>query len=45
MVLDNSGSMQGTRLTALRPAAVEFVQTVMENTEERDAVISIVPYS
>lgn len=45
MVLDNSGSMQGSRMTALRPAAVEFVQTVMENTEERDAVISIVPYS
>lgn len=45
MALDVSGSMAGTRLAALKPAAKEFVTSIMSSTEPGDAVISIVPYS
>ncbi len=45
LVLDVSGSMAGTRLAKLKPAAKEFVASIMDNTEPGDAVISIVPFS
>ncbi|SFN46920.1 Flp pilus assembly protein TadG [Roseovarius lutimaris] len=45
MALDVSGSMAGDRLAKLKPAAKEFVTSIMSSTEPGDAVISIVPYS
>jgi Flp pilus assembly protein TadG len=45
MVLDISGSMSGTRINALRPAAKEFVTTVLAAAEEGHVSISIVPYN
>lgn len=45
LVLDVSGSMDGTRINALRPAAKAFVQTILENSETGKASISIVPFS
>ncbi len=45
MVLDISGSMAGSRITNLRPAARDFIDTVLGNSEPGKATISIVPYS
>ena len=46
LVLDVSGSMgRDGRIEALRPAASEFVETVMDSIEDDHATISIVPYS
>lgn len=45
LVLDVSGSMDGTRIQRLRSAAVEFVEnTLADDTEERVS-ISLVPYN
>ena len=48
LVLDVSGSMGqngGTRINALRPAARNFVDTILQNSEVGKASISIVPFS
>lgn len=45
MALDVSGSMMGARIDALRPAAKEFVTSILDSTEPNDAVISVVPFS
>jgi Flp pilus assembly protein TadG len=46
MVLDVSGSMgNNSRLSNLKIAAKEFVQTMDDNTEDATMSISIVPYS
>lgn len=45
MVLDVSGSMGGSRIARLRPAAVSFVDTVLALSDAEDVSISIVPYA
>ncbi|GGW27870.1 hypothetical protein GCM10011452_15570 [Gemmobacter lanyuensis] len=45
LVLDVSGSMDGSRITALRPAARSFVDTIFNNSEAGKVTMSIVPYS
>ncbi|WP_375553205.1 pilus assembly protein TadG-related protein [Roseovarius mucosus] len=45
MALDVSGSMIGARIDALKPAAIEFVDSILDSTEPNDAVISVVPFS
>ncbi|WP_454268500.1 pilus assembly protein TadG-related protein [Roseovarius sp. MBR-51] len=45
MALDVSGSMMGSRIDALRPAAIKFVDSILDSTEPNDAVISVVPFS
>ncbi|WP_192931131.1 VWA domain-containing protein [Gemmobacter serpentinus] len=45
LVLDISGSMGGSRINNLRPAARNFVDTILTNSEPGKASISIVPYS
>ncbi|WP_297769665.1 pilus assembly protein TadG-related protein [uncultured Roseovarius sp.] len=45
VVLDVSGSMMGDRIDALRPAAKEFVSSILDSTEPGDAVISVIPFS
>lgn len=45
MVLDVSGSMGGSRIENLRPAAIDFVDTVLELSDAEDISISIVPYA
>jgi Flp pilus assembly protein TadG len=45
MALDVSGSMMGARIDALRPAAKNFVDSILDSTEPNDAVISVVPFS
>lgn len=45
LVLDVSGSMRGARITALRPAARQFVTSILGSTDPGDAVISVVPFS
>lgn len=45
LVLDVSGSMRGSKLTSLRGAAKEFVTTILETSEEGNAVISVIPFS
>lgn len=45
LVLDISGSMNGSRINNLRPAAKDFIDTIMANSEPGKATISIVPYS
>ncbi len=45
MVLDVSGSMRGNRINRLRPAAVDFVDTVLALSDADDVSISIVPYA
>ncbi|MGB8813881.1 MAG: pilus assembly protein TadG-related protein [Paracoccaceae bacterium] len=44
MVLDISGSMKGSRITALRPAARDFIDTVIGSSEPGRVTVSIVPY-
>jgi Flp pilus assembly protein TadG len=45
LVLDVSGSMDGSRIENLKPAAVDFVDTVLELSDADDISISIVPYA
>lgn len=45
LVLDISGSMNGSRITNLRPAARDFVDTVMASSDPGKVTMSIVPYS
>ena len=45
LVLDVSGSMEGSKLTNLIAAAREFVDTVLVNDEENRISIAIVPYN
>lgn len=45
LVLDISGSMSGSRINNLRPAARDFVDTILTNSDPGKASISIVPYS
>ncbi|MEM7076433.1 MAG: VWA domain-containing protein [Pseudomonadota bacterium] len=45
LVLDVSGSMQGSKLTAVQSAAKEFVTAILQNSDPGNAVISVVPFS
>ena len=45
LVLDVSGSMSGTKLTNLKTAAKEFVETVLSSDGEDRISIAIVPYN
>lgn len=45
LVLDISGSMNGSRINNLRPAAKDFIDTIIANSEPNRATISVVPYS
>lgn len=45
LVLDVSGSMSGQKITDLREAAAEFVQTVLESDAEGRISIAVVPYN
>ena len=45
LVLDISGSMDGSRINALRPAARSFVDTIFSNSEAGKVSMSLVPYS
>ena len=45
MVLDISGSMEGTKLERLKTAAKDFVTTILTNNGVDNVVISIVPYN
>lgn len=44
LVLDISGSMSGSRINALRPAARDFIDTVIGSSEPGRVTISLVPY-
>ncbi|OIQ44175.1 MAG: hypothetical protein BM558_08900 [Roseobacter sp. MedPE-SW] len=45
LVLDVSGSMRGTRLSNLKVAAKDFIETMVANTEDGKMSVSIVPYA
>lgn len=45
LVLDVSGSMSGTKLSNLKTAAKEFVQTVLTSDDENRISIVVVPYN
>ncbi len=46
LVLDTTGSMRGTKLTALKDAASEFVETVVWDNQTRTySKIALIPYS
>lgn len=45
LVLDVSGSMSGTKLTNLKKAAKEFVDTVLSSDPENRISITLVPYN
>ncbi|MBU2982905.1 hypothetical protein KO498_13890 [Lentibacter algarum] len=45
MILDVSGSMDGNRINRLKPAAIDFVDTVLALSDDDDVSISIVPYA
>ena len=45
LVLDVSGSMLGTKLTNLKTAASEFIDTVLDQDVENRVSIGIVPYN
>ncbi|MEP4037267.1 MULTISPECIES: pilus assembly protein TadG-related protein [unclassified Pseudophaeobacter] len=45
LVLDVSGSMRGSRLSNLKVAAKDFIETMVANTEDGKMSISIVPYA
>jgi Flp pilus assembly protein TadG len=45
LVLDVSGSMAGSRINNLRPAAKSFVDQIFDSTEDGKVSISIIPYS
>ena len=40
-----SGSMAGTKLSNLKKAAIDFVETVTEGDEEHHVSVGIVPYN
>jgi hypothetical protein len=45
LILDVSGSMNGSRINNLRPAAKSFVDQIFDSAEEEKVSISIIPYS
>lgn len=45
LVLDISGSMSGSRINNLRPAAQEFVETVINSSDPGKVTVSLVPYT
>ncbi|MEQ9673407.1 MAG: pilus assembly protein TadG-related protein [Roseovarius indicus] len=45
LVLDVSGSMEGTKMTNLKSAARNFVTTIIDGSEPGNTVISLVPFS
>lgn len=45
LVVDVSGSMGGSRINALRPAAVNFVNTIYDSFEVGSVSMSLIPYS
>ena len=45
LVLDISGSMSGSRINNLRPAAREFVTTVLGTSDPGRVSVSIIPYN
>lgn len=45
LVLDISGSMSGSRINNLRPAAKEFIDTVIASSEPGLITVSIIPYN
>ncbi len=45
LVLDTSGSMNGTKMTNLKTAAKSFITTVLTNNGPNRTLISIIPYS
>jgi Flp pilus assembly protein TadG len=45
LVLDISGSMAGSRINNLRPAAKEFVTSVLGTAEQGRVSLSIIPYN
>ena len=45
LILDVSGSMNGSRLTNLKPAAKSFVDQMIDSTEADKITISIIPYA
>lgn len=45
LILDISGSMNGSRINNLRPAAKSFVDQIFDSAEEDKVSISIIPYS
>lgn len=45
LILDVSGSMAGSRITNLKPAAKSFVDQIFDSTEDGKVTISIIPYA
>ncbi|MCA0271353.1 MAG: VWA domain-containing protein [Proteobacteria bacterium] len=45
LILDVSGSMAGSRIANLKPAAKSFVDQIFDSTEEGNVSISIIPYA
>ncbi|MEQ8294140.1 MAG: VWA domain-containing protein [Roseovarius sp.] len=45
LVLDVSGSMEGTKLTNLQAAAKKFVTTILNGSDPGNTVISLIPFS
>lgn len=45
LVLDVSGSMQGSKIANLKVAAKEFVTTILNSADPGDATISLIPFS
>lgn len=45
LVLDTSGSMSGTKMTAMKTAANTFIDTVLQNDTTRVAIVSYASYA
>ena len=45
LVLDVSGSMRGSKLTAMQEAAETFLTTVFDDTDEGRLTVSVIPYA
>lgn len=45
LVLDVSGSMAGAKLTNLKAAASDFVETILQNDTDNRTAIALVPYN
>lgn len=45
LVLDISGSMSGNKISRLKTAATEFVDTIFEQNQSDGVTLSIIPYS
>jgi len=45
LVLDVSGSMRGAKITSLQTAAKQFVTTILDTSEDGNAVLSVIPFS